>query len=95
MVTIGMNYRVLPGKETVFEQAFDNVLGAMREMPGHSESHLFHEVSEPSHYLIVSDWSEEQAFTDFIRSEQFAKVTNWGKEEILAGRPSHKVYRHG
>ena len=95
MITVGMNYRVIQGKEGVFENAVAKVLHAIRKAAGHSETTLFHEVGNPSHYLIVSDWSEEQAFTDFIRSEQFAKVTNWGKEEILAGRPSHKVYRHG
>ena len=28
----------------------------------------------------------------FIASDAFRKVTNWGKEEILAGRPHHEVY---
>jgi heme-degrading monooxygenase HmoA len=95
MVTIGMNYRVLPGKESQFENAFRDVLRVMAEMPGHKESRLFREVGEENHYLISSDWSEEKAFTAFMRSEEFAKVVNWGKEQILAGRPSHKVYRHG
>lgn len=95
MVTIGMNYRVLPGKESVFENAFQGVLRVMAEMPGHKESRLFREVGEERHYLITSDWSEEKAFGEFMRSEQFAKVVNWGKEEILAGRPSHTIYRHG
>ena len=30
---------------------------------------------------------------DFIKSDSFAKVTNWGKEQILAGRPKHQVYQ--
>ena len=92
MVTIGMNYRVLPGKNEVFANAFRGVLKAMEDMDGHDASHLFCDTADPQHYLIVSDWSSKDAFDAFIQSEQFAKVTNWGKEQILAGRPSHKVY---
>ena len=35
MVTIGMNYKMIPGKEKVFEDAFTAVLGVMNEMEGH------------------------------------------------------------
>lgn len=95
MVTIGMNYRVLPGKNEVFENAFAKVLKAMEGMDGHTKSHLFKEVVDANHYLIVSDWTSEDAFNGFIRSEQFRAVANWGKEQILAGRPEHQVYQHG
>jgi heme-degrading monooxygenase HmoA len=44
--------------------------------------------------LITSEWSDEKAFQDFIRSDAFRAVTDWGKEQILAGRPQHKVYKH-
>ena len=54
VVTIGMNYKMIPGKEKVFEDAFN----------------------------------------EFIQSEKFKNVVNWGKENILAGRPSHTVYKH-
>jgi heme-degrading monooxygenase HmoA len=92
MVTVGMNYTVLPGKEAVFERAFEQVLAVMGEMPGHTESHLYRDVSSANSYLIVSEWSDKAQFDAFIKSEQFARVTNWGKEQILAGRPRHQVY---
>jgi len=94
MVTIGMNYRVLEGKEQVFEDAFQRVLEVMAEMDGHAESHLYREVGKDSRdYLIVSRWSGEESFRAFIRSDRFAKVTNWGSEHILAGPPSHTTYQ--
>ena len=31
-------------------------------------------------------------FQSFISSDAFAKVVNWGKEEVLKGRPQHRVY---
>lgn len=94
MVTIGMNYKVLEGKEDVFERAFTAVLGSMQGMKGHSLTRLYRDVSEPRSYLIVSEWSEKSEFDAFVRSEAFAKVTNWGKEQVLADRPRHQVYQH-
>ncbi|MCP5059388.1 MAG: antibiotic biosynthesis monooxygenase [bacterium] len=93
MVTIGMNYFVLPGKEKIFEGACANVLGALRNASGHDESKIFRnvEAGEPE-YLIVSRWSDEKDFQEFCSSDAFRKVTNWGKENILSGRPSHTTY---
>ena len=94
MVTIGMNYKMIPGKEKVFEDAFTKVLGVMNEMEGHSKSFLYCDVNDAQSYLIVSEWSSEDAFNGFIQSDKFKNVVNWGKENILAGRPSHQVYKH-
>ncbi len=93
LVTIGMNYDVIPGKEETFEKAFNNVLGAMRDMEDHIESFLFKDVNRPASYLISSKWKTEESFKAFIGSEQFRKVANWGSENILAGRPQHQVYK--
>ncbi|MBI1862185.1 MAG: antibiotic biosynthesis monooxygenase [Deltaproteobacteria bacterium] len=92
MVTVGMNYNVLAGKEEVFERAFAQVIAALKDAPGHTDSHLYKDVAAPTSYLIVSEWNDKAAFDAFIRSESFAKVTNWGKEQILAGRPKHQIY---
>ena len=45
-------------------------------------------------YLIVSRWKDEQAFKDFVASDAFKKVTNWGALNILRGRPQHTTYQH-
>ena len=29
-----------------------------------------------------------------ISSQAFRDVTTWGKEQILSGRPQHKIYKH-
>lgn len=94
MVTIGMNYFVIPGKEKIFEDACANVVETMKGIDGHDDSHLFKEVGdgEPV-YLIVSRWEDEDAFTAFVRSDAFKKVTNWGAENILSRRPSHTTYQ--
>ena len=94
MVTIGMNYFVVPGKEQVFENACANVVRSMEGIEGHDASQIYRQVGdgEPT-YLIVSRWSSQDAFDGFIASEAFKKVTNWGSENILRDRPRHTTYR--
>jgi len=92
MVTVGMNYQVLSGREKDFESVFTKVLGIMKGMDGHVNTHLYRDVADSSSYVIFSEWSAKPAFDAFISSEQFKNVTNWGKEQILAARPQHRVY---
>lgn len=94
MITVGMNYHVLPGKQQDFEQKFAGVIDALKAAAGHVNSTLWKDVADDASYLITSEWSEEEAFTSFIRSDEFRAVTNWGKEQILSGRPQHKVYKN-
>lgn len=92
MVTIGMNYDVLEGQTEKFESVFKSVLEIMNKTEGHAKSSLYKDVFKPNAYLIVSEWSDEAAFRAFTTSDQFKKVVDWGKEQILAGRPHHEVY---
>lgn len=94
MITVGMNYHVLPGKQADFEQKFEAVIGALRAAAGHTSSTLWKDVSDDASYLITSEWSDEEAFKQFISSDAFRAVTTWGKEQILSGRPQHKIYKH-
>lgn len=93
MITVGMNYNVLPGKQQEFEEKFAAVLEALRAAEGHTASRLYRDVAEDTAYLIVSEWSEKERFATFIRSQAFKDVTAWGKAEILSGRPQHNIYR--
>jgi len=94
MITVGMNYHVLPGKQQEFEDKFEAVLSALRSAEGHTNSNLWRDTTDDASYMITSEWSDEQAFTDFIHSQAFRDVTNWGKEQILSDRPRHKIYKH-
>ena len=93
MITVGMNYQVIPGKQQDFEGKFAGVIEALRAADGHVESTLWKDVANDASYLITSEWSDEDAFKAFIQSDEFRAVTNWGKEQILAGRPQHKIYK--
>jgi heme-degrading monooxygenase HmoA len=94
MITVGMNYHVIEGKQQEFEEKFDAVLRALQAAEGHTRSTLWKDVSDGASYLITSEWSDEKAFQDFIRSDAFRAVTDWGQAQILSGRPQHKVYKH-
>ena len=95
MITVGMNYLVKPGKQSEFTQKFDAVLDALRAADGHVASHLYSDVHDECAFLIVSEWSDQGRFVEFIRSQAFKDVTAWGKAEILSARPEHTIYRKG
>lgn len=92
MITVGMNYEVLEGKEKAFESKCSSVIDLINKAPGHSKTDLFRNVKNGSSYLIVSEWNNHQAFDEFIASDEFCAVTDWGKEHILSARPQHKIY---
>ncbi len=94
MLTIGMNYQIIPGKNAEFEKVCNAIIEKMDGMEGHTKSFLFNDVNDAQRYLILSDWSDRGTFDAFIASDEFRSVTNWGKEQILAGRPSHDFFEH-
>ncbi len=92
MVTVGMYYDVIAGKEAEFEERFGEVLDALERQPGHVHTELYHQVKLPNSYAILSEWSAREEFTTFLRSDLFREVTDWGKASILAARPRHEIY---
>ncbi|MBV8780088.1 MAG: antibiotic biosynthesis monooxygenase [Phycisphaerae bacterium] len=92
MTTIGMHYEVRPGKEEEFENGFLAVLDVMRTLPGHIDSHLYEDVASTGSYIILSEWERKEDFQAFLQSAEFAKAVEWGRNEILRGRPRHRVY---
>ena len=92
MITVGLYYDVKPGKEKIFEEKFEEVLTVLDSQSGHKASFLYHQVKRPSSYAILSEWDQQEDFLSFIKSDIFRQVTDWGREEILESRPSHKVY---
>ena len=92
MTTIGMHYDVIPGKEEEFEKGFLGVLEHLKGVEGHVESRMYEDVAVPGSYVILSQWQNKEEFETFIHSEAFKQTVTWGKEQILKGRPQHKVY---
>lgn len=95
MVTVGMNYRVVPGRELEFERVFHGVLKILEAEPSHLATRLFRACDEASDYLILSEWTDRRAFEGFIGSEAFGRITSWSLDGVLSGRPTHEVYEDG
>lgn len=95
MVTVGMHYDVLPGKEAAFEDAQRGVVAQLRNAVGHTRTRLYRDVDRPGSYLIYSEWANREAFMAFTHSTAFAEVTRRGREEILSGPPQHHILTEG
>jgi len=87
-----MYYDVIPEKADLFTAKFRDVIAALGTIPGHKETFLYQRVDDPYSYAIMSEWDDQQAFFDFIRSETFRQVTSWGREQVLRNAPRHKIY---
>jgi heme-degrading monooxygenase HmoA len=92
MVTVGMYYDVVPGQGPAFRAKFEAVVEALRGAAGHASSFLYQRVDDPDSYAIISEWSDAEAFRDFIRSDAFREVTAWGRATALRNAPRHKIY---
>jgi heme-degrading monooxygenase HmoA len=87
-----MYYDVIPEKAALFTAKFRDVLATLDGTPGHKSSFLYQRVDDPHSYAIFSEWDDQQAFLDFVRSDTFRSVTTWGREEVLRHPPRHKIY---
>ena len=92
MITVGMNYHIVKGKEQQFEDVFDKVQVVMGKTEGHLKTCLYRNVRDSGSYLIHSEWTSRNSFEAFTASPQFKNVTDWGKTNILATRPTHEIY---
>ena len=92
MITVGMYYEIIEGKERIFEEKFEVISNVLQDLSGHVQSLLYHQVKKPNSYTIISEWETKEDFTSFIKSDAFKNVTNWGKIEVLKDRPKHKIY---
>jgi heme-degrading monooxygenase HmoA len=92
MTTIGMHYDVIEGKENTFVKAFLNTMNVMKSLPGHLETRMFEDVEKKGSFVILSQWQNKDDFDAFIQSDAFKQTVTWGRENILRGRPQHKIY---
>ena len=91
MITVGISYEIVEGKNEPFESRFALVVEAMSSMPGHVSTRLFQGLDRRS-YLLVSEWRSRAGFDAFVASDAYRNVANWGRSGILAARPRYEVY---
>ncbi len=91
MLTVGLYYEVLPGKEAEFESMFGGVIRQISKMEGYVSALLYKRVDRPNSYLIYSEWKDMDSFEKFIKSREFSEVKSEGSD-LLISRPYHKIY---
>jgi heme-degrading monooxygenase HmoA len=92
VVTFGLDYDVVPGRERQFERLAAGVVQALAGVPGHRRSRLYRDVLRPGSYLVRSEWESAGALRAFTHSPAFAQVLAVGPE-LLLGPPAHRLYR--
>ena len=91
MLTVGLYYDVVQGKENDFEEYFRLVVAEIRKKDGFVSALLYKRVDKPGSYLIYSEWRDRESFEEFIKSREFSGAKEGGAD-MLMGRPSHKIY---
>lgn len=70
MITVGMNYHVIAGKQArvprKVQRRFAWPLAALPATPTRKSRK---DTNDDASYLITSEWSDEKAFADFIGSQ--------------------------
>jgi heme-degrading monooxygenase HmoA len=92
MISIGLYYDVVPGKEGEFEETFNAVRSSLEGSEGFLGAVLYRRVDKPNSYLVYSEWKSLEHFKAFITSRSFREVTANGKR-ILERTPYNKVYQ--
>lgn len=92
MISIGLYYDVVPGREKEFEDVFNAVRKSLEGTKGFVSAVLYRRVDKPNSYLIYSEWESLEAFRAFIASRPFKEVTT-SYREMFERRPYNKVYQ--
>jgi heme-degrading monooxygenase HmoA len=87
-----MYYDVFPEKASEFTSKYQDVIAVLGKIPGHKATYLYQRVDDPNSFAILSEWDDQQAFLEFVRSDTFRQVTAWGRAGILRNPPQHKIY---
>ena len=96
MINIGLYYKVKKGSEAEFESIFNDVVSHLKKnVQGFQDAKIYRKVGEDektTEYMLYSEWSDLDAFREFINSDAFRNTTSHGKS-IIEGRPYHKIFK--
>jgi len=92
MISIGLYYDVVVGKEKEFEEVFNSVKRSLEGSEGFVSAALYRRVDRPNSYLIYSEWRSLEAFRSFVASRPFKEITSKYRD-IFERRPYNKVFQ--
>ncbi|EFD92233.1 MAG: Antibiotic biosynthesis monooxygenase [Candidatus Parvarchaeum acidophilus ARMAN-5] len=92
MINIGLYYKVKEGHESEFEERFNAAVSAIKEAGfGCTDARLYKEVSNPSEYMLYTEWEDTDGFRKFMQSDAYKQTVEAGKE-IIEGHPKHRIF---
>ena len=91
VVTLGLRYVVKPEREAEFLEKVAEVNVLVQALRGHQETVLAKVVDQPCTYLVLSAWTDEQAFLAFLQSDVFNATKAWGRD-VLEEMPRHTFW---
>lgn len=74
MIKVIIERRVVERLETPYEQAIANLLDVITAAPGYRGGESFRSKYQPNHYIVVSNWSNLDAWEKWFRSQDRQSV---------------------
>ena len=94
---LAMNrFKVLPGKESAFEDVWRNRKSRLSEVPGFVEFHMMRGPAGETHTLFASHttWQDEAAFIAWTKSEHFraSHRSAGSNDKLYEGHPQFEGF---
>ena len=83
MIRMVTAVEVVPGREDEWEDEWRNLRAAGRQYPGFRGASLLRDSSQPTHYLVLSEWDGHDQLAKAMRELSWLKrnlTTDWTAE---------------
>ncbi len=70
MIRVIIEREIAEGLEQFYEKAISNLLEVMISAPGYLSGESLVDIHRPNHYVVVTRWSNEDAWNRWFRSPQ-------------------------
>jgi heme-degrading monooxygenase HmoA len=75
MVRATLTMKVKEGRGDEFERAWREIAEEVRQAPGNIRQALCRDPADPDRFVVTSDWSSREAFSEFERSPEQDDLT--------------------
>src|SRR5210317_546241 len=76
MIMVIIERQVAEGLERYYESEVTRLLEVMKDAPGYLTGETLVEIHRPNHYLVLTRWSNEEAWNRWFHSEQRQELLN-------------------
>ncbi|HKJ51194.1 MAG TPA: antibiotic biosynthesis monooxygenase family protein [Gammaproteobacteria bacterium] len=76
MIRVIIERQIAEGLEEFYQTAIANLLEVMTAAPGYLSGELLVEIRRPNHYVVLTRWTNEEAWDRWFHSEQRQELLN-------------------